>query len=502
MKRLASACAASALLVATACSAGGTGGPAINSVSPSSPSYGALQFAVGTANIYGSAQPGLNVVSTFRQTNGASATGVNTPTVTGPFTFAGGVGEAVSTGGSGDPYSTIIQAPSTATALQPGNVVPGPSLLETIGSPKITGTPQTVKPGTPNCDGNAAPAGFISCQGGIPPNTTTFGQSGGVFALGIAPYNSVAATGQSYSYQPYAQPFFAANALPPAGHVAFIPWGGPPAFDPDGTGMGERDGLAVVGGLDSFNNPFYIGVAEGITAFDGLRVGAGEYTLSVAIATVGNGGAITISTVRTSAQLHSTVMLPTLTAPVVKPDGNGDGGATFTTSLPSGVTEAYVQIVDYGPGGGPNNGAAGNASNCQGARGTTFAPVYYTIHATRSKTFYVLPPTIGPNLSNSGGVNAKQPSPTLCTAAQNTAAAGSATPADDYVVQMIGFNYPIYQAALGLTQATTPEKPQITGPSGQSDVTISVPMEQDQGSLTPVPASARRAIRPAIRTRR
>jgi hypothetical protein len=183
--------------------------------------------------------------------------------------------------------------------------------------------------------------------------------------------------------------------------------------------------------------------------------------------------------------------LPKITAPVLTPDANGDGGATFTTSLPAGVTEAYVQIVDYGPNGGPSeNSPTVNPSNCQLARGTRFAPVYYTIHiANPASATYTLPPSIGPNLATSGGISNVQPGPTLCTAAQNTAAnGGTATPADDFVVQMIGFDYPIYQAALGLTQQSTPQNPQIANTSGQADVTISVPMEQDAGG-SPVPAT-------------
>ncbi len=471
-----SGCALSAVALA-ACSAGGTSGPSIATVNPTAPSYSSLQFAVGTANVYGTSS-GLNVVSTFRQTDGSSATGVNTPTIAGPFAVTA---PAVSGAGAPDPYSSVLNG--------------GPSLSERLGgSAAITGTPQTVAPGTPNCDGNNAPAGFVSCQGGIPPNTTTFGQSGGVFAMGLAPYNHVAATGQSYSYQPYAQPVYDASALPSSGgNISFIPWGGPPAFDPNGTGLGERDGVGSINGVDSFNDPYFLGVGEGITVFDHVTPRAGAYSLNVAVATVGNGGAVTTSTVTKSANLGSLTMLPTLTAPVLTTDANGDGGATFSATLPPGVSEAYVQIVDYGPGGGPNNGGATNINNCQGARGTLFAPVYYTVHLTASVATYQLKPSIGPNLATSGGSSVIQPGPTLCTAAQNTTALGSPTAADDFVVQMIGFDYPIYAAALGLTQASTPQNPAIATSAGQADITISLPMEQDAGGA-PVPL--RRSYRP------
>lgn len=466
-------------VVLCACSAGGTGGPPITSVNPGSSSYSALQFAVGTANLYGSGDVGLNVVSTFRQTDGASATGVNTPAITGPFGITAAAVPADA--GLPDPYTTAVNG--------------GPSYEEIqTGGASIAGTPQTVLPGTPECDGNGAPSPFTACQAGIAPNASSFGQSGGVFAMGLAPYNSVAATGQSYSYAPYAQPFYPATT-----HPVFVPWGGPPAFDPFGDGMGERDGVGAINGVDSFNEPYFLGVAEGITVFDGVTVRTGQYKLNVAISTVSNGGAVSTQNVSATASLPSLAVLPAISTPALSPDANGDGGATFTMSLPPGVSEAYVQIVDYGPGGGPNNGGATNVSNCQGARGTAFAPVYYTIHiANAASASYQLPPSIGPNLATSGGANTKQPSPTLCTAKQNTAAAGgTSTPADDFVVQAIGFDYPIYQAALGLTQATTPQKPQISNAAGTANITISIPAEQDAGGA-PVPLNVRRPVHPGL----
>jgi hypothetical protein len=220
---------------------------------------------------------------------------------------------------------------------------------------------------------------------------------------------------------------------------------------------------------------------------------SGTYSLSVAISTVGNGGTVSTSTLSKSARLNTSVVLPALTAPSFTPDGKG--GGSFTVALPAGVTEAYVQLVDFGPGGGPDNGAATNVANCQGPRGTRFAPVYYTIHVTSGGT-YNLPDTIGPNAATSGGANNLQPSPSICTVAQNTAAIGSSTSGDDIVVQMIGFDYPIYQAALGLTKSTTPQNPAIANSSGQADITISQALEQDNGATAaPVPLLRRHRAR-------
>ena len=93
-----------------------------------------LQFAVGTANIAGTA--GLNTVVTFRQRNGLAATLVNTPSITGPAGFV---------------------VPSTGDSKTDG------------GTASITGSPQT-------------PSGVASTK-------TTFGQGGGAFAYGFAPLN-------------------------------------------------------------------------------------------------------------------------------------------------------------------------------------------------------------------------------------------------------------------------------------------------------------------------
>lgn len=467
----------------SACTAGSTGAPPIQQVPVSTTSsYAKLQFAVGTANLYGTSL-GLNIVSTLRQPSGQSAFGVDTPMITGPFAFTAAAAPTV--GQSSPVLSTIY------TTSSPGDVYTtapnaGPSLPETLAAaPTIMGTSQSVVPGTPFCDYVGTPpsansgATFTACPTGFMPNATTFGQSGGVFAMGLAPYNHVANTGQSYSYTPYPQPFYDTS------HPALVPWGGPPAFDPDHDNMGTRDGLVAIG-TDSFNENYFLGVAEGITAFSGVRPAAGTYTLGVQVGTLGNNGSPSITNFTAKAQLTTTAGLPTVTAPLVTPDANGDGGAALRVTLPAGVTDAYVQIVDYGPGAGPAtgnlapNGAYATNPNCQGPKGTAFAPVYYTVHVTASGT-YALPPTDGPNTNVTGGQSNLMPSPSLCTAAQNMSSNNSVpvNAGDDFTVQMVGFDYPAYAAALSLTQANVPQAPPITGPGGQADITLSAPVEED-----------------------
>ncbi|HTX58899.1 MAG TPA: hypothetical protein VMH02_04410 [Verrucomicrobiae bacterium] len=469
--RLLAIAAVAGLFAISGCGAG-SGGIGVNSVNPTSPSYSSLQFAVGTANLYGKDR-GLNVVSTLRQPDGDSALGADTPTISGPFVVTAlavpSYGEIPSNSGFPDPYTTVING--------------GPSLREFHRS-AVSGTAQTVAPGTPACDrSGGVPNGFVSCPNGLSPNTTTFGQSGGVFAMGLQPANVVANTGQAYSYAPYAQPFYVDAA---ASKYEFVPWGGPPAFDPFGDGLGTRDGVNIQLGDDSFGDPYFLGIGEGITVFDGMAARSGTYTLAVAVSTIGSGGSVSTTTISKRAHLDAAVLLPTLVTPVFHP--NGKGGGTFTVALPHGVTQGYVQIVDWGPGGGPHDGAATQPANCQGARGTSFAPVYYTVEITKAaKTTYRLPDTIGPNSATTGGKGNITPSPSICTAAQNQAKVSSSTPGDDIVVQFIGFDYPAYEAAHGLIEATTPQNPPIVGSGGQSNITISDAAEQDNGSTTQTP---------------
>jgi|GEM_PF-272995 len=482
------ALAAGAVVSLAACSAGSTTAPGITVVPPGAGDK--LQFAVGTANIYGGtagAATGLNVVSTFRQGNGHSATGVNTPFITGPLTLPPNATPAIDgniVGGSLPDFYTTVWTPDSQTG--------GPSLPEVSPNPvSITGTPQTLTAGTPACDAlpanNPDPSTFTSCLSGITPNATTFGQSGGVFAMGIAPYNTTAETQQSYSYAPYAQPLYDSGATP-----QFVPWGGPPAFDPDGNGMGTRDGL-IQAGFDSFGLPYFLGVGEGVTVFEGVTANAGAFGLAVQIATVGSGGSKHVITINANASLGSPAqLLGNATAPFVTPDVN-DGGATMNIALPGGATEALVQIVDYGPGGGPLNGG-GSVFNCQGDRGPSFAPVYYTIEVTQSG-----PATLGllngPNSATGGGIGNLVPSPSICTQTENSDA-GAGNAGDNFTVQLIGFDYPAYEAAVSLLHAPVVQAPPITGASGQSDITISPPVEEDWTSGGYVATTLSRAHRP------
>lgn len=438
--RLSTACAAvSALLAGCGGNGGSNGIPAISSVNPIA--TGKLGFAVGTANLYGTAT-GLNVVSTYRQASGLSNVTVDTPTIKGPFTLPASVPDTQTfridpnTGGSVDVYSTLQDAPSSTPA--------GPSAQE-VALREITGTSQFIHPGTPVCD-QATACTVTSAAGGtvsVPPNTSTFGQGGGVFTNGISPGNYTTA-GTATSYVPYTEPLYDGSAN------AFYPFGGPPAFqNGNGNGLGLRDGLSNLGSG-------VLGIPMGITTFAGVGVATGTYSLSLQVPT----GVSTSSTVTATAAIGTTTRLGTIAAPTLVLDGNG-GGTFAVAALPSGVTEELVQIVDFGDGG----------ASCQGAIGASegAGPVYYTI-LVKAPGSYSLPDTIGPNTTINSGTGVITPSPSLCTAAQNTAAAGATTIADGYTVQAIGADYPLYES---LYPNSASQSPTLTGANGQADITIS-----------------------------
>ena len=176
-----------------------TNGAAVNpTVSPGNLNNDKLQMSVGTANIAFDGVVGINVVTTFRQTNGLSAVLLDAPTIAGPAGF-------VVTAGA-------------------------PSL--DAGTNHISGSVQVSTNQTP------------------PPNT--FGFAGGAFKYGFAPYNSDNA-GDPYPNGPalYAEPFYSANAVPIAG--------GPPAypFFNDGTFVAGFPGYSQ--GFNAFETPVATG---------------------------------------------------------------------------------------------------------------------------------------------------------------------------------------------------------------------------------------------------
>ncbi len=249
IKQLLAVAAASSILAA--CGSSQFQPPAVQQSNPGSTSYSDLQFAVGTANIAGTT--GLNVVSTLRQPDGLTADLVNTPTLTGPFSLASLTTGTGNNPNGGDAYSTAWSN--------------GPSATEKSKN-AIMGTPQSVRQGTPACESTS------SCPSGVSPNTTTFGQFGGIQRMGLIPANMTPG-GSPGSYVPFTDPFYANSTTTPN---AWTPWGGPPAYDDSGDHMGTRDGVHHTLGQG------VLGVYDGMTVFQVAPV-AGSYTLSTVVPT-------------------------------------------------------------------------------------------------------------------------------------------------------------------------------------------------------------------------
>ncbi len=402
-----------------------------------------LQFAVGSANLP-NGTTGLNVVATYRQPNGAakpgdSAVAVNSPTITLPSNIAVSVGSPAGYDGC----STVLTGPASAE----------------IGTASMTSTTQS--PGAP-------------CS----TTQSTFGQSGGVFGLGIEPFNatgqadftppSANTTGTPFQVAPYPVPLYAT-----ATSNTLIPWGGPPAF--------------LVGGVpDSLAGNHELvpagtnGVSEGIDVFNGVApVAGGAYSLSVSVPA--NTGTVTQKATFTLPP--AITLLGGATAPAYAPDGNG--GGTFAFTMPAGATEAYLEITDYGPPTG---------ASCDGWASMA-TPVYYTIEATASGTL-TLSDDLGPTAPLSAAANTV---PSICTAAQNTTANGAATPGDQAVMQVVGFDYDAF--GISYPNSVGKPSPSFANSNGSTDLTLSAAICQfDAGGGTqtacspPVPALRRTAL--------
>lgn len=430
--------------------------PPLASTGNSPVTTGTIELAVGTANIAnaGGATVGLNVVSSFRQTSGQSAALFNTPTLALPAgTVFAKAGVTAVSGTSGATWPAF--APSAAEIA-----------ANTIGS----SAPANLS--IPNQAGSTFAAA----------NFTTLGLFGGVTANGFQQSNSNqqgslstfqpgtgtggSGTTTSTSLVPYPQPFFVAGAVGAAASPVFQPWGGPPAY-PGPSGNGTRNGTfetGDAGGFNAFGHEGVRGFGQGITAFAGVSpITGGAYTLSTIVPTGFNNITPTNATVTapTFTLANAGLVVGVVAAPALVASGNG--GATFALILPPNATGAIVQVVDYGSGGTPS--APG--SNCYTkdlptVAGTFQPPAYFTVYVTASGV-QTLPANLGPAPPGST-------SPTICTAAQNTAALAAASKGgDSFTTQVIAFDYPL--TTLTYPQSTA-KNPTLVGANGQADISI------------------------------
>jgi hypothetical protein len=367
-----------------------------------SPLAGKLTFAVGTVN--------YTLPASTNQ-----ATGLNTVVA---FRQADGLSDAlVSTPTITGPTGFLV--PATATTA-----------YGDAGTGHISGDPQT--------------AVAESAQ------ASTFGQSGGAFSYGFLPDNSTnnSDSGAGAISAPYSQPFYLETVAgtSPDGSTADFPVtfeGGPPAFTNVLTGTYPSG---------------FTGYTLGFDTFADVTTPVGTYNLSVAVPT----SATTSATATATATLATTTTLPTYTPPSIVEDGSG--GGQITLSVPAGVTETVIEIVDVGD--------ANGASTCHPS--DSGAPVYalpymYTVvdhtagPATATDT---LPDGSGP--ISAAGVG----SPTLC-------------PNDGYVITAVGGDYGIAEAAPGQPNSNgSIESPNFFtyGAGPQADITVSGETAEVYGS--------------------
>jgi hypothetical protein len=173
----------------------------------------------------------------------------------------------------------------------------------------------------------------------------------------------------------------------------------------------------------------------------------GDYNLTLRIPT----GLTTFVTVSKVAHLTSVTPLPTLNALQPFADPSNPGGLIIVVNVPSGLTEEWVYVSDFG--------------QCypQTTLGTSQA--FFTVRTTQAGIQELtIPPNLGPRTGS-------QTTHTICTAADNQQATGNPNATGDrYSIYAAGFDYPAYAAAYPQSSSVNPV---ISGANGQADVSLS-----------------------------
>jgi hypothetical protein len=331
----------------------------------------------------------------------------------------------------------------------------GASVL--VNAPTITGPTGFVVPATTDA---GADAGKSTITGSIitslvsPPPATTFNPSGGVASIassyGFLPSQNTNSNTVP-NLIPAAMPYYAKATG--AKQLEYI--GGPPAFTPPGH-TSTQDGTFTTNNNGAGSYPGY---TLGFNDFDAAPV-AGSYGLAVVVPTgINSSGVSGYTTVSASAQLALTFLPSWTTAPTFAPDGTGGGTIAIGFGAGGGVTEEYVELVNLGVPGTSGNAGFGCASSGKG-------PYFYTFKVAPGAATVAVPDDIGP------AVPGKAQPHTLCTSAENTAAAGAATAGDEWEVYGFAVDYPLIESAF--PNSTGVVKPTIAGSNGQADITTSM----------------------------
>ncbi|MFY9630716.1 MAG: hypothetical protein WAJ94_03815 [Candidatus Cybelea sp.] len=367
------------------CGNGGASEPLQTSVDPAANSK--LQFGVGVATLASAngskVSYGLNEVETLRQSNGLSGTLYNVPMIIGPTTFD--VLDSTETGaevlGAGNDLGT--------------NHITWGTLNQSLWTGPVRGLKQA---------------------------------SSGAFGYGLCPCNSDSGpiNGTSPLYQAYNLPIY--------GNDEELWYGGPPAFPQAGPSLITLGWLGYSLGFTTFAVQPVIGTYHLYAAvppsFDTPQNPtpspnpAGTPTPPPGILAAG-------------AQLGSLKALPPFGTPAFTPDGKGGGKIALT--VPSGASEALVEVFALHGG----NGICGQSHSSDS---------YYTVvtHSPGAQTL-TLADTLGP-LTQSGAKT-----PTICHG-------------QSYDVYAAATDYPAYESSYPQNLS---ELPLIKGPNGQADVSTS-----------------------------
>jgi len=271
-----------------------------------------------------------------------------------------------------------------------------------VNTPTITGPAAFAVPSGGLDTGTNMISGSPQVAAGLTTTSTTFGQGGGAFAYGFAPLNI--SQNSPANFGSYSLPFYVASAA----QAQYL-------IGPGNTYVSNfRDGTQA---------PGFGGYASGFTDFAATPV-AGTYTLGVKIPlAIGS-----IPDFTAAATLGTTVPLPLFAPPAYTTDGAG--GGTVAVTVPAGVTEALVYVVD---------GKTGN--------------FFTLLTRTQGPQALTLPGNIGPIAKGVAGPSIPVGNPVF--------------------VYAVGFNYPAIEASpIGASPSQTPV---ITGANGQADITSSDP---------------------------
>jgi hypothetical protein len=404
---------------------------------------GTLQLAVGTATMAqsnGTPFVGLNVVTTFRQSNGEPATVANTPTLSGPANFSANAPTQTPNSIYGLTPQTVQNAGNLYTrSKQLGQYqqqVEGSYFGSLVGAFGYGFAPDNIVGQAPNLTLFVGPANPLgNCLGIVPiDEIPTYGD----FAGQQPAFNAI-------RYIALDLPVFS-NGCPNGGANGghniqpFQYFGGPPAW-PATQGNGIPTG--------------FLGYPLGFTDFITAPV-AGTYKLSVAYPS--NANATTYSNVTASAVLPaSSVSKPLPVFPQPNLRIQADGSGYVDVNVPAGVTEAVV---------------IASTTRCDfGVLTQQSLPRQQYAIVTRHTGFQslYLSSNLGPPDSSGNPLH------TFCNAADK---AQYGTTSAQYDLTAVGFDYPAYEASYPQSTTGTPAITNGDGHTGQADLTAANPQVQ------------------------